>query len=225
MNFPSEGDYIDIHNHGGVSSPGIFCVENLMAHENRMPENLKGMTYSYGIHPWHLNEENLQELIKQVERVSDHTNIFAVGEAGFDRLKGPDKEIQIKAFRAQAEIAERIRKPLFIHCVKGWDELVEEHRRAKPENPWTVHGFRGSAQLANQIIRRGFYLSLWFSFAMDPASDEVLKAIPDDRIFLETDGSGEDIASIYSRVATGKGMKVKELQIQIYKNFFALAGS
>ena len=66
MNFPEPGDYIDIHNHGAKPVSGIFSVETLMAHEGRKPENIKGITYSFGIHPWHLDEKNHDQLLAQV---------------------------------------------------------------------------------------------------------------------------------------------------------------
>ena len=64
MNLPQTGDYIDIHTHGGKPAAGIFILENLMAHEERIPEDIPGVAYTFGIHPWFLNENNYKQLIK-----------------------------------------------------------------------------------------------------------------------------------------------------------------
>ena len=68
MHLPQPGDYIDIHIHGGKPSPGIFILESLMAHEEKLPEDVPGIAYTYGIHPWFLNEENHDQLIELVSR-------------------------------------------------------------------------------------------------------------------------------------------------------------
>jgi hypothetical protein len=66
MHFPQAGDYIDIHVHDGKPSAGLFILESLMAHEEKMPEALSGVSYTYGIHPWFLNEENHKQLLLSV---------------------------------------------------------------------------------------------------------------------------------------------------------------
>ena len=61
MYFPLNGDFIDIHVHGGTPSSGIFILESLMAHESKIPAAVAGVAYTYGIHPWFLNEGNYNE--------------------------------------------------------------------------------------------------------------------------------------------------------------------
>jgi TatD DNase family protein len=219
MNLPEADDYIDIHNHGGTSSPGSFCIENLMAHETREPGNNKGMAYTYGIHPWHLSSLTLNEQFERVRLFSAHENVAALGEAGFDRIKGPESALQAEAFEMQALLAVKVSKPLFIHCVRGWDELLASHKWVKPEKPWMVHGFRGKKELALQLISKGMYISFWFDFIMRPESSDLVRNLPADRIFLETDGSGTDISLIYKKVAADLRMDRNRLKEQIYLNF------
>lgn len=219
MILPQAEDYIDIHNHGGKPSPGIFLVENLMAHEGRMPSETEGMVFSMGIHPWFLDETNITSLLNLVKEKSTDSAIIAIGEAGFDKLRGPSPEIQRKAFEEQAEIAETVNKPLFIHCVRAWDELLQAHKRVKPVMPWIIHGFRGKKELARQLISRNMYLSFWFDFIVRPESSELVRSLPSDRIFLETDGSDVDIREIYKKVAADIGINVEELKSVISGNF------
>lgn len=219
MNLPSPGDYIDIHNHGGRSSPGHYCIENLMAHEERVPDMAAGISYSLGIHPWHLTNEDLEGQMEKVNAFAGHENIIAIGEAGFDRLKGPGLPLQQRAFEEQVEISEQWSKPVFIHCVKGWDDLLAAHKKLKPKQQWIIHGFRGSRELANQLLSKGMYISFWFDFVLRPEASVLVRSLPAERIFLETDGSGVDIGSIYEKVSSDLGISVTDLKKQIYNNF------
>jgi TatD DNase family protein len=219
MNFPNPGDYIDIHNHGSLSAKSQFSVENLMAHEDRVPDNQPGLTYTFGIHPWHLNEENYKQQIDNVVRFAEHSNIIALGEAGFDRLRGPASKLQKTTFEAQVKIADERSKPLFIHCVRAWDELLSENKRLKPSTPWLIHGFRGKKELALQLISKGMYLSFWFDFILRPESTPLIKSLPKEKIFLETDGADVSIQTIYQKVASDLNISQDELKSIIYTNF------
>jgi TatD DNase family protein len=222
MNFPDPDDYIDIHNHGAKPAPGIFTVETLMAHEDSEPQNIRGITFSYGIHPWHLDEKNHDQLIARVIEIAGNPDVAAIGEAGFDRMKGPSSELQRKTFEEQVVIAEELRKPVVIHCVRAWDELLKVHKKFKPVMPWLVHGFRGKPDLAQQLVLKGMYLSFWFDFVMRPESVPLLKSVPKERIFLETDGAEIDIRDIYKKVSCDLDISVEELKATIYKNFNVL---
>ena len=68
-------------------------------------------------------------------------------------------DLQKEVFLAQANLAEETHKPLIIHCVKAWADLIACKKAVKPEMPWIIHGFRGNGELASQLVRLGFYLS------------------------------------------------------------------
>jgi len=221
MHFPQEGDYIDIHVHDGKPSAGLFILESLMAHEEKMPEAMSGVSYTYGIHPWFLNEENHKQLLLSVEKTVCHPEVIAVGEAGFDRLKGPSAELQRKVFEEQVIISEEIKKPVIIHCVRSWDELLAAKKKLKPRMPWLIHGFRGNQELAGQLLSKGMYLSFWFEFVLRPESGNLLRNMPNDRFFLETDGADVDIRAIYQKVATDRSQNVDVLKSDILNNYKA----
>jgi TatD DNase family protein len=220
MNLPQPGDYIDIHVHGGRPAEGMFILESLMAHEEKSPENIPGVAYTYGIHPWFLDENNHKRLIGQVENAIATTGIIAVGEAGFDKLRGPSPELQRLIFEQQVLIAEKNKKPVVIHCVKAWDELMSAYKRLRPKMPWLVHGFRGNKVLAAQLLSKGMYLSFWFDFVLKAESADLLKSLPTDRIFLETDGAEVDIRDIYKKVSNDLELSVEKLKSMILSNFY-----
>jgi TatD DNase family protein len=219
MNFPQPEDYIDIHNHGSEFVKGQFSIENLMAHEGRVPDDNRGLAYSFGIHPWHLTAEDYKEQLDNVGKFATHPNVIALGEAGFDRLKGPSPELQRTTFEEQVRIADENSKPVFIHCVRAWEELISENKCLKPSTIWIIHGFRGKKELARQLISKGMMLSFWFDFILRPESRDLLKSLPKEKIFLETDGSGVDIRTVYNKVASDLKLSVEELKRVIYSNY------
>ena len=222
MNLPQAGDFIDIHTHGSVSAEGIFSVENIMAHEGTDPTCISANAFTAGIHPWHLNEANIESLLEFIRRISGNPSLIAFGEAGFDKLRGPSIELQRSTFAEHVKIAGENGKPLIIHCVKAWDELLAAHKNLKPATPWLVHGFRGKRELALQLIKRGMYLSFWFDFVLRPESAELLRYLPEERIFLETDGAGVDIREIYKKVSGDLAVSVDELKSIILGNYIQL---
>jgi TatD DNase family protein len=219
MKYPLPTDYIDIHTHGSIVNTAVFAIENLMAHEDRTPGDIPEQPCTYGIHPWHLTRETIDRLTGFVHSAAASPNLVAIGEAGFDKLRGPDTETQTRAFEAQVIISEEIRKPLYIHCVRAWDELLPVHKRLRPKMPWMIHGFRGNAELAKQLLSKGMYLSFWFDFVMRGESTKLLRSLPKNRIFLETDGADTDIRLIYDKVSDDLDISVDELKKVLYKNF------
>ena len=220
MNVPQSGNFIDIHIHDGKPAAGVFILESLMAHEEKLPEEIPGIAYTYGIHPWFLNEGNHKKQMETVEKLIHDPEVIAVGEAGLDKLRGPANELQIRIFEEQISIAEDVRKPLIIHCVKSWDDLLAVHKKKKPKMPWMIHGFRGSVELAAQLLSKGFYLSIWFEFVLRPESARLLQSLPHDRFFLETDGAEVDIKDIYKKVSMDLDISMEELKENILGNYY-----
>ena len=218
-NLPRPGDYIDIHTHEVKSAPGTFVVNNLMAHEQHGPEDISGTAFTAGIHPWYLTQQNHDQLLRFVLKLAGHESLIAIGEAGFDKLRGPSVELQRKTFEEQVIIANDYRKPVVIHCVKAWDELISAHRKMKPLTPWLIHGFRGKKELALQLISHGMFLSFWFDFVISEESTGLIRSLPKERIFLETDGAEVDIRDIYNKVALDLDIPVEELKAIILSNF------
>ena len=225
MYFPLHGDYIDIHVHEGTPASGIFILECLMAHEEKKPQNIPGVSYTYGIHPWFLNEGNEKQLLTSLEKLINNPDVIAIGEAGFDKIRGPSLDLQRRVFEKQIAISEEVGKPVVIHCVKAWEELLAAQKKLKPEMPWLIHGFRGNVELAGQLISKGMFLSFWFDFVLRPESAGLLRALPENRVFLETDGADIDIRDIYNKVSNDKDITVEELKriiLSNYKEFFGV---
>ncbi|HDZ40708.1 MAG TPA: hydrolase TatD [Bacteroidetes bacterium] len=222
MRGPGKYDFINIHDHGADPHKGVFTIDNIMVHEDRYPGELEGIAFSCGAHPWHLEKDKMEAQLNKVREYASLETVIALGEAGFDRLRGPESQVQEKVFRAHVAISEEKRKPLFIHCVKAWDELLKCHKEMKPEMNWIIHGFKGKPELAAQLLDRGFYLSPWVEWAIRPESTSTLKSIPPDRLFLETDGFDIGIEPVYRVVAEHLRVDMQTLKRQLWENFCSL---
>lgn len=167
--------------------------------------------FSCGVHPWY--SEDAEPQIKFLQEIANDPKIVAIGETGLDKLKGPDMHIQEEMFFKQAELAEKLQKPLIIHCVKAWDELLHVQKTIKPHQPWIIHAYRGKTELTRQLISHGFYFSIGERFNPDS-----LKEIPLNRLFCETDESDTPLIDIYLAIADCLHVPVETLAAHIEEN-------
>lgn len=89
---------------------------------------------------------------------------------------------QTALLRIHYELSETLRKPLILHIVKSFPEIIALRKQWKPTQPWIIHGFRGKPQLARELLAHGFHLS--YSEKYNPAS---LAITPASRLLCETD--------------------------------------
>ena len=177
----------DIHTHRPDAGPdAIINIEP----DAELPHHGR---YSTGVHPWRSSAADA--LWPLVERVASDCRVAAVGECGLDRLRGASMDSQIELFERHARLAEKVGKPVIVHCVRAWAELLAVHRRVRPSQPWIVHGFRGGPQLARQLLDAGMHISLGERF-----NAETARIIPQDRLHVETDMSPLGIDEIARRV-------------------------
>ncbi|HPT13113.1 MAG TPA: TatD family hydrolase, partial [Bacteroidales bacterium] len=207
--------FIDFHTHNGSGSTDTVAVVNLFAGDD-IPADFPGNTlYSAGIHPWHLTAENAEEQKTELILTIAHPHVVMIGEAGFDKIKGPDEKLQYRTFCFQAELAEELNKPLVIHCVKGWDLLLRARQEIKPSVRWIIHGFRGSVAQARILAAEGFL----FSLGTAGISDGIISETGFDIILPETDATGEQIINVYRKFAEVTGKSMDELSAIFRKNF------
>ena len=173
------GGYSDIHSHDksrATAGDTVVCVE-----PGDVPE--PGGTYSVGIHPWSTERAVGLSELKALVRLARDERVVAIGECGFDRLRGGDIEVQRRLFRLHARLAKETGKPLIIHAVRANDLLLAEAAALRPEpGMWIVHGFRGKPEAARQLLRAGLALSLGRQY--NKASEAV---IPAERLYRESD--------------------------------------
>jgi TatD DNase family protein len=175
--------------------------------------------FSCGVHPWYSDDfENQLDVLEKIVRYN--SDIVAVGEAGLDKLKGLDMSTQIDIFKRQIQLAEMVEKPLVIHCVKAWNELIALKKEINPKQSWIIHGYRGNINQVEQLVKFGFKFSLG-----EYSNSEILKEIPMSSLFFETDMSDSSIFTIYQKYSELIGISVKDLVALVsvnVKNTFKL---
>lgn len=202
--------YFDIHTHRIPLHPSQAIVS---IDASALPLDGKAVHASIGIHPWYLTETNAGNLWETLKSSIKDQRIVAIGEAGLDKLKGPDMTFQTPVFRQEITLAESANLPMVIHCVRAFNELIQIKKESKPKQPWIIHGFRGKPSIAQELLKHGFWLSFGSHY-----QEESLKITPLNRMFVETDESEESIGSIYQRIAETKGISLEELVEAINKN-------
>lgn len=169
--------------------------------------------YSVGFHPWTLATHTPEDWTT-FELEATHPQVLAIGEAGIDKLTTTaDVSTQTDAFIRQALLAEKLCKPLIIHCVKAHNEIMQLHRRLSPRQAWVMHGFRGKKELAGRLLSNGFYLSFGQRYP-----EETLRHTPLDRMFMETDESTTPIHHLYEAAARCLNITPEQLIAQVQQN-------
>lgn len=167
--------------------------------------------FSCGVHPWFSDKsEDRLDILR--EKVTDPA-VVAVGEIGLDKLQGPDIAKQITVFRKQIELAVQVQKPIIIHCVKAWDELIALYKEYKDSVPWIIHGYRGNSRQTEQLSKIGFKFSVGENF-----NKESLKYISLDSLFCETDTSDMTICKVYENISAEIGLSINHFAILVAGN-------
>ncbi|MEB7658657.1 TatD family hydrolase [Mammaliicoccus vitulinus] len=149
--------------------------------------------FIYGIIGWHPVDaiDCTEERLEWIEKLSKHPKIIGIGEMGLDYHwdKSP-KDVQKEVFRKQIALAKRVQLPIIIHNREATQDCVDI---LKEENASEVggimHSFSGSNEIADEILKMNFYISLGgpvtFKNAKQPK--EVAQHVPLDRLLVETD--------------------------------------
>ena len=216
-------EFFNLHTHNYTNSKDI--LELINQYPNEFDEKIP--YYSIGIHPWKIEENRVESELKIIESKLQTINCLAVGECGLDKRIETPLDIQIGVFEKQLHLAEKYKKPVIIHCVAAFQEVIEVKKRLAISVPMIIHGFSKNELVARQLVDNGFYLSfgkyLLQSQSLGTELESVFKSIPNHRFFLETDTVEEGIYEVYALAAKYKNITLDELQKQIgnnYKNVF-----
>ncbi|NPA36405.1 MAG: TatD family deoxyribonuclease [Chlorobi bacterium] len=211
--------YFDIHTHNAAIEEDVIKVVNIFP-EEKLPKPVPDLLFSSGIHPWHIDEQKTEKHLKTVAELSETGKIAAIGECGIDKLKGTEYKQQEDVFRQHIGISEKYHLPLIIHCVKAYNEILTLRKSAKAKQPWILHGFSSSKEMMQLMTAEGLYISLGTGLLKENSkSIQLIKEIPLNRLFLETDVSNTGIRDIYKRAAGLTDTSVENLKEIIFQNF------
>lgn len=199
--------FFDFHHHKRNIPNGIY--------NSQIEEILPSSYFSIGLHP-HEIDENWEEKFQKIKTISQHLNCLAIGECGLDGNIKVDEVLQKEVFRQQILWANETQKPIIIHCVKRFSDLIPFQKIAK--TPLIIHGFNKKKSIAEEMLKYGFYLSFGKSVLHSLSLQAILKEIPTEKIFLETDDADFNIEELYQKVSEIKGMGKEMLQEKITEN-------
>ena len=211
--------FVDIHTHLDNQS----VIKIVKGDEVRILE-------TEGIHPWELDrhfdwsEAEWRNLLRlrgvDFSTSVEMTRLFAIGEVGLDKVHKETFDKQVDVFEEMIRLSETYRKPMIIHCVRAYSEIIEMRKKTKATMPWVIHGFNSSVETMRQLLRYDMYISLGeVLYRNENQAIEILKNVPLDRLFLETDISGRDIKDVYNKAANLMGCGVEFLCKQIFENY------
>jgi TatD DNase family protein len=156
----------------------------------------RGMYAAVGIHPGDCQWiEDVEPALDEIERMIMNKNsrhaqkIVALGEIGLDyHYDDTDKKKQAYFFDRQLEMARKYEIPVIIHDREAHGDSFDTICRY-PDVTGVFHSYSGSAEMARDLVRRGWYISFSgvATFKNAPKVREAIAAVPNDRILIETD--------------------------------------
>ena len=144
-----------------------------------------------GVHPHEADAHPDLGAAALVEAAA-HPRVIAIGECGLDYYYDKsDRASQRERFQAHIEAARETGLPLVVHTREAEDDTAEILNREVGKGGVTgvLHCFTGSAGLARTALDLGFYISISGIVTFKNAKDlqDVAKAVPQDRLLVETD--------------------------------------
>lgn len=221
----------------GVSE--MLCVSVDLDSYPNMLELIKPYQNVYascGQHP--LYQENLVDK-ELLARLCRNDKVVAVGETGLDAFYAPETiEVQTKSFIDHVDVAVEVNKPLIIHTRDARNQTIDILRGGNARAVGGVlHCFTETLEMAKQAMDLGFYISISGIATFKNASElrEVVKALPLDRLLVETDAPylapvphrGKENQPAYVKdvaefIAKLKGVSLEEVASVTTKNFYDL---
>lgn len=210
--------FINLHTHQNTKDSVVLSIYNNRA--GHLPYELDYF-FSMGIHPWDAHLFDIEKAESIFHEVVHLSHFMAIGECGLDKFAEASLSIQIPLFESQLRFALKNNKPVIIHCVKAFDELLEVTKPYLNKIPLIIHGFNKSIELAKDLIQKGFYLSINPTVLNDVSYNH--KALPIEKIFLETDDKeNTTIEKCYEILSSKINLTIPDLKKKIYSNFDAV---
>ena len=214
-----------------VMNPG--CSLDSSRNAVRLAKEYDYIYAAVGSHPDAADEVDGAVLEEYRELCKRNPKVKAIGEIGLDyHYEDIPRDIQLKAFRAQMELARELGLPVIVHERDAHEDGMAVVRDF-PEVTGVFHCYSGSAEMARQLVDRGWYIGFTgvLTFKNARKAIEVASSIPLERIVLETDcpymapepfrGRRNDPGKLYrmaEKLAEIRGLSVEEVQAITVEN-------
>jgi len=188
-----------------------------------------GVQPALGLHPWFVREAEVGWLARLETLLRDHPGA-ALGECGLDfatdvarGAQGPERPLQLAAFRGQWELALRLNRPLSIHCREAWEPLLGLARElGMPSAGAVIHAFSGSVETAQALQKLSFCLGFGASLTKPGhrRAAAALVSLNADHLVLETDASRTpmELLQVLESASHLRGVAPAVLAEQVWHN-------
>lgn len=228
-----------------MKEQGVVCIVNAAAD---IESSYKGIAFSkkfpfvytsVGVHP-HEVKDLKDEALQELKQLVLQEKVVAIGEIGLDYYYDfSPREDQRKWFISQLELAKEVDMPVIIHSRDASQETFDIIKESGIQQG-VIHCFSGSAELAKEYVKRGFYIGIGGALTFKNAKKtvEVVKEIPLESLLIETDAPyltpmpfrGKRNDSSYLKYVTQKIAEIKlldeksvcEMTCQNAKNLFRI---
>ena len=207
--------FVNLHTHKFSNLANVIEVVNQYPWEF----DTSILNYSIGIHPWYIDESRLESDLKIIKEKLQLTSCLALGECGLDKRIEIPLETQIQVFKMQLDLVKQTNKPIVLHCVAAYDEVIAIKKELNIDNPMIIHGFSKNEQVAKSLLNNGFYLSFGKYLLRNPDLEKVFTFAPENQILLEKDTMEESIYEVYEKAASVKGVSIEEIKAIVFTNF------
>ena len=214
-----------------VMNPGCSLASSRNA--AALAEKYDYIYAAVGSHPDAADEVNEEVLEAYRKLCKSNSKIKAIGEVGLDyHYEDIPRDLQMKAFRAQMELAQELGLPVIVHEREAHEDgmrIVQDF----PDVTGVFHCYSGSAEMARQLVDKGWYIGFTgvLTFKNARKAVEVASSIPLERIVLETDcpymapepfrGKRNDPGKLYrmaEKLAQIRGLSVEEVHAATVEN-------
>lgn len=208
-----------------VMNPGCDLASSRTAVE--LAEKYDFVYAAVGTHPSDAGELNDEILAEYRKLCKLHPKVKAIGEIGLDyHWNHFPREVQHKVFRDQMALARELSLPVIIHDREAHQDVLNIVREF-PDVTGVFHCYSGSAEMAKEVVRLGYYVGFTgvITYKNARQSVEAAAAVPLDRIVIETDcpymspepfrGRRNDPSRVFrmaERLAEIRGLTVEEIR-------------
>lgn len=156
---------------------------------DRVTQGFDGVFLSAGVHPLHVDEQPYNEA--RLRQAAARPRVVAIGETGLDYYYSRDHiDAQHESFAGHLRLAGELGLPVIVHTRDAREDtlqLIDQH--GNPQTAGVLHCFTESLEMAMAALELNYMISFSgiITFKNAEALREVVKAVPLERLLIETD--------------------------------------
>lgn len=192
-----EGDLESVAHHWqetGVYKLVHACVEpDEFSHIKELSLKFPELYCAVGLHPLSADKWQGETTYNQIFSLAQSFNkVVAIGEMGLDFYKSENTEQQEEVFWQQLEIAQKLNKPVIIHCREAaakMRDILSQFKTEKGDVQGVMHCWTGNPEETQWFLDLGMYISFSgvITFKNAKQVHESAQIVPVDRLLIETD--------------------------------------